>query len=342
MYSDPMPGESYEDAESRERARREREAIANGENFNPNLSAEAAEGFANLENEVPFAGDAAPETADVAMTAAEVAMEGPAVAAADIAVNEGLNLVGDIMMNADETEHQTPSEYAADVSKKHDSDNAISAKFNEQWDAGKTPDLDDVQEAVERDYIDGAIEQSATNPDAAADLANTNRNSGERPDAESEQVADQPHDIAEAAAIESVAAAALSEELAEDVKAGDEDAIARMDEVKQRAAEATETAQKVEFATTNNAEGDIEQRMATDVAMQAQEKAAEAISNVEEAKAEFDAMSEEEKAETIAAAEAADANGTTIEEEKAKAEEEKKDSSEEDNWSPDLSRGIFG
>ena len=342
MYSDPMPGENYESAEAREKARLEREAIANGENFNPNLSTEAAEGFANLENEVPFAGDAASETADIAMTAAEVAMEGPAVAAADVAVSEGLNLVGDIMMDADETEHQTPSEYAADISKKHDADNAISAEFNEQWDAGKTPNLDDVQEAVERNYIDGTIEQSATNPDAAADLADTNRNSGERPDADSEQVADQPHDIAEAAAIESIAAAALSEELAEDIKAGDEDAIARIDEVKQRAAEATETAQKIEFATTNNSENDIETRMATDVAAQAQEKAAEAIANVDEAKSEFDAMSEEEKAETQAAAEAAETNGTTIEEEKAKAEAEKDDNDEEDDYTPDLSRGIFG
>lgn len=345
MYSDPMPGENYENAEAREKARREREAIANGENFNPNLSEEAAAGFESLGDDVPFAGDAAtPETADYAMTAAELAAEGPAVAAADVAVSEGLNLVGNIMEDGIETEEpQTPSEMAADISKKHDSDNAVAAKFNEQWDEGKVPDLDKVQEAVERDYIDGAIEQSATNPDAAADIANTERNVNERPDAESEPVADQPHDIAEAAAIQSVAASALAEDLAEDIKNGDEDAMARIEEVKARADEAIATADKIGIATLENSDDNLETRMATDIAEQATDKALEAIEIVENAESDFNAMTEEEKAETQAAAEAAEANGTTIEEEKAKAEEEKKENNEDDsNWSPDLSRGIFG
>ncbi|MBR5669479.1 hypothetical protein IKX12_00145 [Candidatus Saccharibacteria bacterium] len=60
MYSDPMPGENYENAAERERAAAERRAIDNGENFNPNLSEEAAEGFGNLGSEVPFAGEDAP------------------------------------------------------------------------------------------------------------------------------------------------------------------------------------------------------------------------------------------------------------------------------------------
>jgi hypothetical protein len=326
-----MPGEEYENAE-----RLEREAIANGENFNPNLTDEAAAGFENLGDDVPFAGDT-----DVAMTAAEIAVEGPAVAAADVAVSEGLKLVGDIMQDGEES--QTPSKMAASISKKHDSDNAVAAKFNEQWDEGKVPDLDKVQEAVERDYIDGAIEQSATNPDAAADIANTERNVNERPDAESEPVADQPHDIAEAAAIQSVAASALAEDLADDIKNGNEDAKMRIEEVKERANEAIASADKISIATLENSDDNLETRMATDVAEQAADKALEAIDTVENAENEFNAMTEEEKAETQAAAEAAEANGTTIEEEKAKAEEEKKENNEDDsNWSPDLSRGIFG
>ena len=326
MYSDPMPGENYENAEAREKARAEREAIANGENFNPNLSEEAAAGFESLGDDVPFAGDA-----DIAMTTAELAVEGPAVAAADVAVSEGLNLVGDIMEDGiEKDEPQTPSEMAADISKKHDSDNAVAAKFNEQWDEGKVPDLDKVQEAVERDYIDGAIEQSATNPD-------------ERPDAESEPVADQPHDIAEAAAIQSVAASALAEDLADDIRNGNEDAKMRIEEVKERANEAIASADKISIATLENSDDNLETRMATDVAEQATDKALEAIDTIENAENEFNAMTEEEKAETQAAAEAAEANGTTIEEEKAKAEEEKKENNEDDsNWSPDLSRGIFG
>ncbi len=55
--TDPMPGENFENAAEREKARAEQEAIANGENFNPNISNEDAEKFNNLENEVPFAGD---------------------------------------------------------------------------------------------------------------------------------------------------------------------------------------------------------------------------------------------------------------------------------------------
>ncbi len=335
MYSDPMPGEKLENAAEREKALAEKEAIANGENFNPNLSEEAAEGFSSLGDEVPFAG----ENADLALTAAEVAVEGPAAAAASVAVSEGLNLVGNMMLDSDESGSQTPSELAADAAHdKHDSDNAIAQKFNEQWDANKTPDLNDVQEAVERDYIDGAIEQSATNANAQADLADAERNSGERPDSESEPVADQPHDIAEAAAIQAVSAAALSEEIADDIKAGDEEAIARIDEVEQRANEAMATAGKVNIATADNAVGTIETQMAIDVAKQAEDKALEAIANANAAKNEFDSMTDEEKAETKAAAEAAEQNGTTLEEEKAKIEEEK----EEDNWSPDLSHGIFG
>ena len=277
------------------------------------------------------------------MTAAELAMKSPAAAAADVAVSKGLNLVGNIMEDYIETDGpQTPSEMAATISKKHDSDNAIAAKFNEQWDEGKVPDFDKVQEAVERDYIDGAIEQSATNPDAAADIANTERNVNERPDTESEPVADQPHDIAEAAAIQSVAAAALAEDLAEDIKNGDEDAMTRIDEVKERADEAIATADKIGVATLENSDDNLETRMATDVAEQATDKALEAIDTVENAEAVFNAITEEEKAETQAAAEAAEANGTTVEEEKAKAEEEKDENGEEDDWAPDLSRGIFG
>ena len=334
MYSDPMPGEEYENAEAREKARLEREAIANGENFNPNLTDEAAAGFENLGDDVPFAGDT-----DVAMTAAEIAVEGPAVAATDVAVSEGLKLVGDIMQDGEES--QTPSEMAASISKKHDSDNAIATEFNKGWDNGQTPNLDAVQKSVEGNYINGAAEQSYNNPDATADIANTNRNSGERPDDTSAPVADQPHDLAEAAAIQAVSTAALSEELAEGIKTGNDDAIARANEVIARSDETNATADKIQSTVATNSEGDIEARMATDTAAQAREKAAEAVATIEQAQSEFNAMTEEEKAETQAAAEAAEANGTTIEEEKAKVEEEKKDNAEEDNWSPDLSRGIF-
>ena len=118
--------------------------------------------------------------------------------------------------------------------------------------------------------------------------------------------------------------------------------MARIEEVKARADEAIATADKIGIATLENSDDNLETRIATDVAEQATDKALEAIETVENAESDFNAMTEEEKAETQAAAEAAEANGTTIEEEKAKAEEEKEENGEEDDWSPDLSRGIFG
>lgn len=341
MYSDPMPGEDYESAEARERARREREAIANGESFNPYSD----DGFENLGDDVPFAGDAeAPETATIGEAAAELLIEDdPAVVAATVAADEGLSLVGDIMEDGFEREEpQTPSEMAAEISKKHDSDNAISAKFNEQWDQGKVPNPDDIKDGVQRDYPEDAIEQSATNPDATADLANTDRNLNERPDAESEPVSDQPHDIAEKTTIEAVSASALADKVAEGIERGDQDAIARASEVKQRAEEAIASANKISTATLENSEDNLETRMATDVAAEATDMALDAIEKVEDAEADYNSMTEEEKEETKAAAEAAEINGTTVEEEKTKAEEEKKDNGEEDDWTPDLSRGIFG
>ena len=300
--STPMPGEDFEKIEAQEKARLEQEAIANGENFNPNLSEEAAAGFESLGDDVPFAGDT------------------------------------------------TITRFAQE---KHDSDNAISANFNEQWDQGKSPNLDDIQESVERNYIDGAIEQSATNPDTEADIADTERNINDNSDTDSEQLADQPHDISEAAAMKAISTSALAEDLAEDIKNGDEDAISRIEEVEMRASDAMATADKINTASFENSDNNIEAQMATNVATEAIEKAQEAIETVNDAKSEYDMMTDEEKAETKAAAEAAEQNGTTVEEEKAKADffidneqpneyitAEPKD--DEDDFVPDLSNGIFG
>lgn len=54
----PMPGEFLDENQAeRKKALAEKEAIANGENFNPNISDEDAEAFSSLADEVPFAGD---------------------------------------------------------------------------------------------------------------------------------------------------------------------------------------------------------------------------------------------------------------------------------------------
>ena len=341
MYSDPMPGENYENAAEREKALAEKQAIANGENFNPNITNEDAEAFSNLENEVPFAGDAPVDGVDIAKTAMELSAEGPAVAAAGVAIDAGLDLVGEL----GDTDGQTPTAMQESITEnEHHSDNPIGAEFNERWDAGQvnSETLDDIQQSVESNYMSGAIEQSTTTMGAQAQVANAERQSTAVENPNEAGPVDNPHDISEAAAMQAVSAAALSEDLTDKIKAGDEQAIAKIGEVEQRANEAASLAEKIATSNANNSDNNIEAQMATDIAAQAQIKAEEAIANVTEAQSEYDAMSEEEKAETAAAAEAAEANGTTLEEEKAKAEAEKEDSGEEDSYTPDLSRGIFG
>ena len=341
MYSDPMPGENYENAAEREKALAEKQAIANGENFNPNITSEDAEAFSNLENEVPFAGDAPVDGAAIAKTAMELSAEGPAVAAAGAAIDAGLAIVSDL----GEEDGQTPTEMQESAApKEHHSDNPISAEFNERWDAGQInrDTLNDIQQSVESDYMSGAIEQTTAAMDTQAQIANTERQSTTVEDPNEMSPVDNPHDISEAAAIQAVSAAALSEDLTDKIKAGDEQAISKISEVEKRANEATSLAEKIATSNANNSDGDIEAQMATEIAAQARIKADEAIANVTEAQTEYDAMTEEEKAETAAAAETAEANGTTIEEEKEKAEAEKEESGEEDKYNPDLSRGIFG
>lgn len=288
MYSDPMPGENFENAAEREKALAEKEAIANGENFNPNITNEDAEAFSNLENEVPFAGD-----------------------------------------NPEEEQGK----------KEHDSDNPLTAAINEQWDQGITPNLKDIEETVNRDYMEGAIEQSTSNADIQADIAETERDSAGDEDVEGNR-ADNPHDIAEATAVQAISADALSEDLVDKIKAGDEEAIAKSEEAIERATEAMELADKTNLATAMNAEGDVETRMATDVAAQAVEMAQEAIDNINEAKTEYESMSDEEKEIAEKAAEAAEINGTDFEAEKAKLEDSQEEN--DDDFKPDLSQGIFG
>ena len=234
--STPMPGENLESAEAREKER-ERQAIANGENFNPNITNEDAEKFSNLGNEVPFAGD-----------------------------------------------------------------NVIENTINADWAAGKTSDLKSVSEHIDQTYIDGTLENAATNPNIAADIAETNRNINDNPDDENAPAShsNQPHDISVAAATQAISADALSKDIENDIKAGDS---SRADEVIQRAQEAKATAEKIGTAISTSGANSVETQMATNIASQADEMAEQAIERVTQAQSEYDAMTAEEKEEAKAAAE---------------------------------------
>ena len=320
MYSAPMPGENIENAEAREKARREAEAIANGENFNPNLSAEAANGFNSLAEEVPFAGDA-PQNFDgtsVAMTAAEIATEGAASAAATVAVEQGLDLMSDII---NDSEENSPTDNI-----QHVSANPIGQEINQRWDAKQHMDLDNIQQSVEQNYRTGAIEDSALSSTTEADIANIDRNSNAEEDTdEGEKDSETLHNLAEATGTEAISVDALSEQVTEDIKAGKVDALEKISDIEQRAANAESLADKTETAVMQNGANSDEAIMASDVAAQAREKAQEAIQSVQQAKSEYDSMSEEEKEETRVAAEAAETNGTTLEEEKKKLENQEEE-----------------
>ena len=235
--STPMPGENLENAEAREKER-ERQAIANGENFNPNITNEDAEKFSNLGNEVPFAGD-----------------------------------------------------------------NVIENTINADWAAGKTPDLESVSEHIDQNYIDGTLENAATNPNIAADIAEkTDRNINDDPDDENAPAShsNQPHDISVAAATQAISADALSKDIENDIKAGDS---SRADEAIQRAQEAIASAEKISTAVSTSGANSVETQMATNIASQANEMAEQAIERVTQAQSEYDAMTAEEKEEAKAAAE---------------------------------------
>lgn len=234
--STPMPGENLESAEAREKER-EREAIANGENFNPNITNEDAEKFSNLGNEVPFAGD-----------------------------------------------------------------NVIENTINADWAAGKTPDLESVSEHIDQNYIDGTLENAATNPNIAADIAETDRNINDDPDDENAPAShsNQPHDISVAAATQAISADALSKDIENDIKAGDS---SRADEAIQRAQEAIASAEKISTAVSTSGANSVEAQMAINIASQANEMAEQAIERVSQAQSEYDAMTTEEKEEAKAAAE---------------------------------------
>jgi len=232
--STPMPGENLESAEAREK---EREAIANDENFNPNITNEDAEKFSNLGNEVPFAGD-----------------------------------------------------------------NVIENTINADWAAGKTPDLESVSEHIDQNYIDGTLENAATNPNIAADIAETDRNINDDPNDENIPTGpnNQPHDISIAAATQAISADALSKDIESDIKAGDS---SRADEVIQRAQEAIASAEKINTAVSTSGANSVETQMATNIANQAIEMAEQATERVTQAQSEYDAMTAEEKEEAKAAAE---------------------------------------
>ena len=218
---------------------------------------------------------------------------------------------------AEESSEQQVEEQTQDQEKPipAESGNALENELNQQWAEGHV-DINAAEQQVQSDFIEGAVEQSTTSENAEADMAAAEKSSTNTPDSEQPKDINQPREISNAAAMKAISADVLSDDITEKVKAGDEEAMAKIGEVEQRAAEAEALADKIGTTAENNATSEQEIQMASSVANQVHEMAQEAIENVNEAKAEYDSMSEEEKEETKEAAEAAEANGTDIETEK--------------------------
>ncbi len=233
-----------------------------------------------------------------------------------------------------EQEKQIPTE----------SGNALEDTLNRQWSEGRV-DIEAAEQNINSNYIEGAAIQSTTSANAEADIAEAERDSIDTPGSEQPKNINQPREISNAAAMEAIAADVISDDLVDKIKAGDDEAIANIEEVEQHAARAESLADKIANTANNNATSEQELNMARSAAEQVREMATEAADKVFEAKAEYDALSEDEKEITKEAAEAAAANGTDIELEKQKLEEDKEaeDEKEEekDKFTPDMSRGIF-
>ncbi len=277
LNTDPMPGENFENAAERKKAQAEKEAIVNGENFNPNLSEEAAEGYNNLENEVPFAGDN-PYTAGT--------YQGPET------------VVG----------------------------NMVAADYN----ADKAPDLEGIKASVDANYIDGAAEQVFNKPAAMGAAEVAIETAGD--DTDGPAVApssEQPKAAAVTAAEMAIALDSQSEGIADELKMGDTDATidkSQFEENAQKAQEAIDSIDAAIASGNSDAEG---AEIALNIKAQAQEMVEDAREAVAEGEQTLENMSEEEKTEAQAAEKAAEANGTTFEEELANFEEAKRRADEE-------------
>ena len=98
---------------------------------------------------------------------------------------------------------------------KRSGNDAVAQQFNQQWDADKSINLENVKQAVEGNYADGAIEQSVTSTSAQADISEAERNAKDIPDADTPQQGDQPHDAAEATAKLAIHTSEIGEKAAE-------------------------------------------------------------------------------------------------------------------------------
>jgi len=306
IYSDPMPGENFENAES-EKAKAEKEAIANGESFNPYSD----DGFNSLEGEVPFAGDENPELGagesinagkqeDDLEDSNEQTVVGKTISA---------DIRAGVTSNLENTKESIDATYI---------DGATTEIFNDQAALGA---------------INETIKYSGTDEETTAEGA-------------PKEDSDQPEKNAVAASELAIGVSAEADKLVDKLKAGDADAIMAGNDFEEKLAKAQQAIDSIDSAVSINGEGK-EAEIANDLKAQAQEMKDEAEDRFNEAKADYESMSEEQKEEAQEAERQAEANGTSFDDELQKLEEtQKRLAQEEENMQEnirnDIAGGIFG
>ncbi|MBR5419472.1 hypothetical protein IK110_04485 [Candidatus Saccharibacteria bacterium] len=312
IYSDPMPGENFENAES-EQAKAERDAIANGESFNPYSD----DGFASLGGEVPFSGE-------------EDATEEPELTAGESA----------------DAGKMDDNEFS-------DSEKTVVGKvISSDFKNGVATDLEGLKSTIEGDYKTdttkdilndqaalGAAENAIANAGVNEEDARTdNGNAVER--------GSQPKDSASVAGELAIATDSMVDDFVEKAKTGNEDALTDSSKIEedlimtQRAIDSIDTA----VATNGNEE---EAMLAMNLKEQAQKMKDDAEEQFNEAKDKLDSMDEEQLADAQEAEKKAEENGTSFDDELQKLEETRKKLEEEErnmqaNIQNDISAGIFG
>lgn len=194
--------------------------------------------------------------------------------------------------------------------------------------------LEDVEATVSANHIEGAINSIAADSSTQADTAAVEQNTGD-------DSLRQSYDAAIKAAESAVFADVKSQNIEAEVAAGDNSNVAEVEKFAQQAERLADSVDSIASMPEADAEQTLKIR---DAAEKARATADEARDRIAEAQSAYESMNTEQQQEAQAAAEAAELNGTTVEQEIENIEEEKEavKEFEEEPGSADLDGAIYG
>lgn len=314
MYSDPMPGENYENAAEREKSEAERKAIENGESFNPYSD----DGFNSLEGEVPFAGEQ------------EQGQE-----------------------QEEDKDNLGVSAGAQEDNPYSDTKNTVVGKtIAQDFENGIPTDLEARKNEVDANYLKDTTKEIFNDPAAlgaaehAINTASTNEEDALTSNGNAVEKDSKPEDNAVVASEFAIGVDSVVDDFAEKAKTGDEAVMAEGGDIEAKLADTQRAIDSIDAAVDTN--GDNQDAMlAMNLKAQAQEMKDAAEEKYEEAKSAYDSMDDEQLAEAQEAEKKAEENGTSFDEELKKLEETQKQLEEDEknmqaNIQNDIAAGIFG